>query len=935
MGKLLYFALFFCACAAWAQPRLVCETSNPDLSLFKKGERVLLKFSASGLTPGKVLSLEIDVRDHKGARVGKKSVQLAGDAAGNWAAQMDAPSSKFGFYRVWAHLSDGTKLPKLGSRPEGCVTYAVLPDPQKRKLYSMEDSFFGIHGNGSGKADLRPWLGARWQGRSQIYSDGDYAKWLSEKKGNEWVSYSQRCFVHDSDVYSKWPKGELKHLRETSRLSKGKIFADAKGEEIYSQIFGKIVGQIARQKFYNDYNLYQPLWEPDLTMSDEDIISVYRVARGIIKCLDPDARLIGPCFSHLTRTSPKLHEELFKKGFLEYVDEISIHPYIKYPVELNGFVENIRALKRLVKKYGGGRDIKIRANESGAHLPNDTKSELLQMCGQVRANLIMLGEGFASNEPFYGYDHCETVDGDYGLCYNLMLPKVRFGPNKLSPRPSFAALSAASFILEGHKSTGCIDYLSDSVLGYCYADADDKCVAALWNFGDEDCQVDFYAGAPEVQISDIMGNRRKLLSKGGFVRLTLSSEPIYVIGCGAGTYGRFAAKKVKLDFLEKSFVCGETVDISGTVLEDGILEVSFPRKFKLEGVSKKVKAGDKFSLGGKLPKGLKPGRYPVICKLTRGGLPVSGARAVLDIRPAIEIFDVETGFVGGIPAVEFSARNLSGAEISGKFLTRIPGFPEARKSENFSIGKSGEKRVCITFDGLEIPQQLEFELQIRAVLDMPVSDAICRKRANFMRARYVEPSDGDLFSLWEKPNFVEASAYPAKAGEKINGRAFVAYGWNEKYLFARVKFEKCKGSNAAEKANEFPELRFGFAKNRDVEASSNTVLDNFSMGFCGVKISRENGGLCARMERFFDQGKKFDGKLDIPVLHRSGIRGEKSLADEYIVAMPWKYINAQSPLSGKNVAVSFLADFGGGTGFKLFELNDALPRGFGLLNLVK
>lgn len=107
------------------------------------------------------------------------------------------------------------------------------------------------------------------------------------------------------------------------------------------------------------------------------------------------------------------------------------------------------------------------------------------------------------------------------------------------------------------------------------------------------------------------------------------------------------------------------------------------------------------------------------------------------------------------------------------------------------------------------------------------------------------------------------------------------------------------------------------------------------MGFCSVKISRENGGLCARMERFFDQGKKFDGKLDIPVLHRSGIRGEKSLADEYIVAMPWKYINAQSPLSGKNVAVSFLADFGGGTGFKLFELNDALPRGFGLLNLVK
>ena len=45
------------------------------------------------------------------------------------------------------------------------------------------------------------------------------------------------------------------------------------------------------------------------------------------------------------------------RAFLDYVDEVTLHPYIPYPVEENGLVENIRALRETVEKYARGRKI--------------------------------------------------------------------------------------------------------------------------------------------------------------------------------------------------------------------------------------------------------------------------------------------------------------------------------------------------------------------------------------------------------------------------------------------------------------------------------------------------------------------------------------------------------------------------------------------------
>ena len=67
-----------------------------------------------------------------------------------------------GFWRVFVALSNGVTLPKEGvSQREGYITYSVVPDPNRRKLYGEKETFFGMNGVFSLKANVMPYLSLR------------------------------------------------------------------------------------------------------------------------------------------------------------------------------------------------------------------------------------------------------------------------------------------------------------------------------------------------------------------------------------------------------------------------------------------------------------------------------------------------------------------------------------------------------------------------------------------------------------------------------------------------------------------------------------------------------------------------------------------------------------------------------------------------------
>ena len=79
----------------------------------------------------------------------------------------------------------------------------------------------------------------------------------------------------------------------------------------------------------------------------------------------------------------------------------------------------------------------------------------------------------------YANDRGDWHDGDYGVFYNLDMEipppgkkpsaESRWGISHVAPRPAVAALSAASWYLDGYRPVACLDGLGGTALGYAYA----------------------------------------------------------------------------------------------------------------------------------------------------------------------------------------------------------------------------------------------------------------------------------------------------------------------------------------------------------------------------------------------------------------------------------------------------------------------------------
>src|ERR1700722_1060912 len=144
-------------------PSLSGDTSRANNSTFVLGEDVELNFKASGLTAGIVTTLAIKVIDEFGSEVATASQALSADSSGNATAVYSPPASKYGYYRVDASLPDGTTLARLGTRPAGFITYAVLPDPATRENYGDSGSRFGMQGGfNSAQGSVKNYLGIRY-----------------------------------------------------------------------------------------------------------------------------------------------------------------------------------------------------------------------------------------------------------------------------------------------------------------------------------------------------------------------------------------------------------------------------------------------------------------------------------------------------------------------------------------------------------------------------------------------------------------------------------------------------------------------------------------------------------------------------------------------------------------------------------------------------
>ena len=547
---LLVAALFAASDAAFAATSFLCETSEPRANMFIQGEDIYLYFTATGLKPReKGVSADLVIKDAFDKVVHeKKGLHVEVNDVGTGTAHylVSCVIKPLGFYRVFATLSDGTKLPAIGSRPEGYATFAILRDPKLKKAYAMPYTHFMAEGGGwrgfmAGGAWRQHQSGGQWR---HLENDGfgTYAKSPDAEKRILRESLRTEGPVKPGErrndyglanllpgISPQWPRTTEYFTEASLKTSRVPMF-NPKGLEVWRDYCDTLSKNWAKQFADHPIRLYQVLWEQDPVYGVstwDDFKNIYRVAYETIHRNDPKACIL---------LMPNDIAENLRNGMGEYADAISNHSYCGFPVEANGLVARCRRWIRTIRELSG-KDMPIYGTEFGFSTGGLKENEPLQMYGLVRGSLIMLGEGWRTQSLFKGADY--RAEPGYGFNYNLDYKANGndWLPMKTSPKPVMPALDAMINCVEGHVSVGPVEFLGDTALGYVLKAEDGHTVMPLWDYGDGS-RVTVEVGREQVEVADMMGNLRTVKAPGGRLTLDLSEAPQYVLDVNPDTWMR-------------------------------------------------------------------------------------------------------------------------------------------------------------------------------------------------------------------------------------------------------------------------------------------------------------------------------------------------------------------------------------------------------------
>ncbi|MBP87549.1 MAG: hypothetical protein CMJ64_12625 [Planctomycetaceae bacterium] len=533
---------------------LSANTPSSSISTFALGEQVKLSFRAAGMKPGQDdLKLALHFVDEMDQTVKKQSLEVKADADGDWVKEVAAPCAKMGFWRVFVALSNGVTLPKEGvSQRGGYITYAVVPDPTKRKLYGEKETFFGMNGLFSRQANVMPYLGLRWMyepstiavrqygyawGQMEPDHPGQFAEDRAAARA-QGKRFPLNLFVHNSAYFVNGQRKPWKVYSLPTLFYAPPQWAIIEGTThgVHAQLKPEAEHHwrnycMEAAKAYSEQypdreeNIYQITWEPQGPAGDERLVRTYDIAYKALHKADPKAMVIGPASSN-TMLSVAWEERLLSKGLGKYLDGYSIHHYLsrvpndpgdlsKTP-EQNGMIEGLRAIKAVVRKHTG-RDLPMFATELGFNDDGDPTQEILQARAHIRSSLILLGEGYRFHMPFSTY-----LPG-YGFYYSLQ--GGSYFPDKAGPKSVVPAYAAMTFLVDGHKSAGPIQGLGDKAWGYTYRGPEDT-IKALWS--ETARQVTVAVRGDQIEVFDWMGNGELVPTSSGKLGVTIGPNPIYV-----------------------------------------------------------------------------------------------------------------------------------------------------------------------------------------------------------------------------------------------------------------------------------------------------------------------------------------------------------------------------------------------------------------------
>ncbi len=815
--------------APWCSAtELTGDTTHPENSFFIFGEKAGLVFNVSQAKANESLALELNVCDYDDKTIRKWDVPFKTDASGAATVNVDAPSDKLGFYRVYARLSDGTPVAKRGSRFEGQLTYAVLHDPAKREKFTQNYTFFGFCGGGSRPVEVRhkmnDWLGVSWSshltnwqqmepkspGQYTAHTNGESVLLRRSLKTMGPVKPGEiRNDYGKFDIYNgipMWDDASMKkYFKMELQARRGRqVSFTPEGEKYFADYCRKIAANVARQFPDYDYHVYEITAEWSCPNGFKgtyaDMVDVYRIAYNALHAADPKAMVGGLGYGWWDAFASTLMESLFKEGIYKYLDVITHHSYCLFPPEPNGLIQQIRRDNARIRELSG-REIPIFGTEFGFATEERQARENVQMYGIVRSNLIFLGEGFKANYNFYPADY--NLEPGFGFNYSLdpdFHEKLRWTPNKVAPKPIVPAFSAMTWLIEGHRPVSCIDYLGETAWGYAYQTKAGKVTLALWDWSGAPRTVELPVGRDEIQVADMMGNLRTVKTEKGVLTLTLTEAPQYVVDAAPEIWGRDAVKNIQLK--ETSFrVVAENgcLNLAGEVVADraaidGALVFSAGGKLAAQEIKVSCKPGEKRAFTFRIPLSSSTplGVYPYLLQLKTAGVTIAAAGGSINVVSPVEMRGAEPAAEPGKTGIRVTLKECAGKNVGGVIETRVVGDPAGRTRTRYQLAADETKALFIPMPKLSTYPLKYSDVEVEVKTESGVGQK-SKYAFNFLFAPYRPgiSADGD-FADWAGIPECRFDERMVTNGEKYHRgnadtEAFVSVAWSDQYLFFKVR----------------------------------------------------------------------------------------------------------------------------------------------------
>jgi hypothetical protein len=535
--------------AASSQGALSAETTRPNNSTFVLGEKVSVTFQASGLQPSSKTALAIKVSDELGTVIATTSVSMNVDSSGQASTTYAGPSTKLGYYRLDASLPNGTAVSALGTRPAGFVTYAVVSDPSKRVNYGDAGSRFGMQGGFSAaQGSVIPYLGVRYVlaspdwGELEPKNPGQFAADRSTAlaKGQ---AFPPKSAVMDQVTYNgaAWPTYAVALVTKakvpswalepntSGTVCKTMGALNSAGVQALPAFAQAFAEHVSSNYAAQSMHYYEVTWEPAKWCfggSAQQLVQFYQLSYAAIHRADPKAIVMGPTL--FPEVTPVL-TDFWAAGGANYLDAVSIHPYVKFPPETNDLVSNIRTQMQLAQT-AKGHSLPFVGTEHG--YTSSSIGELNEALGDIRATIILLGEGFKFDLAFYIADFWSPTFSDtahyYGYYWNLN-PKIAYGTDKIGPKPVVPAYAAMTSLLDGTTASGPIDNLAGTQMGYRFQ-RNGTTILALWDYQAASSSLSLAVTGANVQVCNWMNNCASVAVSDGRIKLSLGAAPVYVVG---------------------------------------------------------------------------------------------------------------------------------------------------------------------------------------------------------------------------------------------------------------------------------------------------------------------------------------------------------------------------------------------------------------------